>query len=196
MHQATRSHSRRSFFFGGILPAALTLAMMSSVAFAHPKGKMGPTSAPAPRDTIAPDTQFHVGERLVDLKTYAGHKLMVWQVTTWCPSCRAGLATFADHQSLIDQSDVRVIVLRDYKNGGYPGVGIRKFAEEVAPKLLHDPHFVFGEDTKTLFDSYNPHHYVDVYQLITPDRHIAAASSTPSVTFDKIEAFIKSKPAS
>jgi hypothetical protein len=73
---------------------------------------------------------------------------------------------------------------------------MRKFAESTAPSLLNDPYFVFGEDTKALFDLYNPQKYVDVYQVIAADGHIAVVSSTPSATFDKIESFIKAKAGS
>lgn len=179
---------------GGIIVIALTLAgLATATASAAPKGTMGPTNAPVQQGTMAPNAPFHTGGHIAELKDYMGHPLVVWQVTTWCPSCRAGLETFARHQAQIDKSDITIIVLRDYKNGGYPGIGIRKFAEQVAPKLVNDPHFVFGEDTKALFDLYNPRHFIDTYEVITPNGHVAVVSSAPSATFDKIESFITPK---
>ena len=179
-----------------MVPGLIFLGLASATAIAAPTGKMGPTDAPVQQNVVAPNAPFHTGGHIAELKTYMGHPLVVWQVTTWCPSCKAGLKTFAQHQAEIDNSDITILVLRDYQNGGYPGPSIRKFAEPVALKLLNDPHFVFGDDTKALFDLYNPHKFVDVYQVIAPDGHVAVVSSTPSATFNKIDGFIKPKTGS
>ena len=194
MRTSNSSMHHRARWFSKVLLTPLILAGLASApALATPTGKMGPTTAPTPQDVAAPNAALMVAGKRVALKSYMGHPLVVWQVTTWCPSCKAGLKVFARHQAQIDKSDMTVLVLRDYRNGGYPGPGMHKFVEQTAPKLLNDPHFVFGNDTKTLFDLYNPHKFVDVYQVIAPDRHIAVVSSTPSVTFGKIEHFIKPK---
>ena len=188
---------RRFLPLGKPLLAALAFTgLASATAFAGPTGKMGPTSAPAPQDMTAPNAPFIVDGKSVELKTYMGHPLVVWQVTTWCPSCKAGLRTFAQHQAEIDKSDMTILVLRDDKNGGYSGPSMHQFVEQAAPKLLNDPHFVIGDDTKALFDLYNPHKFVDVYQVIAPDGHVAVVSSTPSATFGKIASFIKPKTGS
>jgi len=179
-----------------LLAGAVFLGLTSASAVAQPKGQMGPTDVPTPQNMAAPNAPFTVDGKNVELKTYFGHPLVVWQVATWCKSCESGLETFANHLVEIGKSDAMIIVLRDYGNGGYPGPGIREFTNQVAPQLLSNPHFVFGEDTKELFDLYNPHHYVDVFLVIAPDGHIALVSSTPSTTFDKIDGFIKPKTGS
>ncbi len=148
-----------------------------------------PVAAPG---RIAPNAPFTtVDGKVQQLDAYKGHPVIVWQVTTWCPSCAAGLRTFAEHQAQIDRSDLTVLVLRDYKNGGYPGPGMRDFAKSVAPALLADPHFVFGKDSQALFERYNPRKFVDIYQAIAADGRIRLVSSSPSATFDKIEALIR-----
>ncbi|OZB39260.1 MAG: hypothetical protein B7X48_09870 [Acidiphilium sp. 34-60-192] len=172
------------------------LLALPAMALASPSGVMGPKNGPNPTTQTAPAASFTSSGKTVSLDTFKGHPVMLWQVATWCGSCRAGLRTFAHEKALIDKSDIRVIVLRDYKNGGYPGIGITKFAEQTAPSLMHDPHFVFGNDTKALYELYNPHHYVDVYDLIGADNKIKTVSSTPSATFGKIKAFIASEPKS
>jgi thiol-disulfide isomerase/thioredoxin len=189
-------HYRRLALGKTLLAALVLTGLAAATAAAAPKGKMGPTNAPAPQDLVAPNALFTVAGKSAELKTYIGHPLVVWQVTTWCPSCKAGLRTFAEHQAEIDKSDMTVLVLRDYQNGGYAGPSMHKFVEQTAPKLLNDPHFVIGDDTEALFDLYNPHKFVDVYQVIAPDGHVAVVSSTPSVTFDKIQRFIKPKSGS
>ena len=144
---------------------------------------------------LAPNAAFKtVDGKMVQIDAYKGHPVIVWQVTTWCPSCAAGLRTFADHQAQIDHSDMTVLVLRDYDNGGYPGPVMRDFAKSVAATLLDDPHFVFGDDTKALFERYNPGKFVDIYQVVAADGRVRLASSSPSATFDKIEAFLRPRP--
>lgn len=173
-----------------------SLMALPALAFASPSGVMGPKDAPSPGNQPAPVASFISHGKTISLDTYKRHPIMLWQVATWCGSCRAGLRVFAQNKAMIDKTDIRVIVLRDYKNGGYPGIGITKFATQAAPSLMHDPHFIFGDDTKTLYTLYNPHHYVDVYDLISKDRRITTVSSTPSATFGKIKAFIKADPSS
>lgn len=197
MRISTRLSHRRTQPLGKMLLVAFALAgLVSATALAAPTGTMGPTNTPAPHNMTAPDAPFGVDGKNVALKTYLGHPLVVWEVTTWCGSCKAGLKILEQHQAEIDKSDVTFLVLRDYKDGGYPGPSMHKFAKQVAPSLLNDPHFIIGSDTKALFDLYNPHHYVDVYQIIAPDGHIAVISSDIPVTFDKIANFIKPKAGS
>jgi hypothetical protein len=179
----TLNNVRRLALLAGVMA-------LPGLAVASPSGVMGPKDAPDPGNQPAPVASFISGGRAVSLRSYAGHPIMLWQVATWCGSCRAGLRVLARNQAMIDKTGIRVIVLRDYRNGGYPGIGITKFAERAAPGLMHDPHFIFGDDTRALYTLYNPHHYVDVYDLIGKDRKIKVVSSTPSATFGRIEAFI------
>ena len=185
-----------------IAQAGLIAAVLAAGSAAHAAGAADaaegvarPASPVATLGQLAPDAPFTtVDGKVVQLDAYKKHPFIVWQVTTWCPSCAAGLRTFADHQAQIDHSDITVLVLRDYQNGGYPGPGMRDFARSVAAPLLKDPHFVFGEDTKALFDRYNPRKFVDIYQVIAADGRVRLASSSPSATFGKIEAFIRPRP--
>ena len=168
------------------------VALIPVGASAAPSGTMGPKNPPAASVRAAPDAAFRLQGSLVKLATYRDRKRMIWEVATWCGSCKAGLKAFAHHQALIDKSDMKIIVLRDYKNGGYPGITIDKFAAKVAPSLLKDPHCVFGEATKAFGAAYNPRHFVDIYQLVDARNRIVLTSSAPSVTFGKIEHFIAS----
>ena len=180
----------QSCLTASILLAGSTLAAMAG---APPTARSTPPVATL--DGLAPTAPFTtMGGKVQHLDAYKGHPFIVWQVTTWCPSCAAGLRTFAEHQAQIDRSDLTVLVLRDYKNGGYPGPGMRDFARSTAPALLKDPHFVFGQDSQALFERYNPHKFVDIYQVIAADGQIRLVSSAPSATFDKIEAFIQPRP--
>ena len=171
--------------------SAITLMLaLPSIALASPSGVMGPLNPPAAADQTAPAANFVSQGQTIAIASFKGHPVMLWQVATWCGSCRAGLQTFEEQKALVDKSNIRIIVLRDYKNGGYPGISITAFAQQTAPSLLHDPHFVFGDDTEGLFALYNPKHYVDIYHLIDADGTIKAVSGSPSATFAKIQKFM------
>lgn len=169
----------------------VAITVIASPSWAQPKGTMAPADAPVPSDARAADAPFLVHGKTMSLASFDGQPIMLWQVATWCKSCAVGLQTLAQNQALIDASNLKIIVLRDYENGGYPGDDMAKFVADNAPALLHDSHFVIGEDTEALFKLYNPQRYIDVYHLIEPNGHIAVISSAPAVTFDKIEQFIK-----
>lgn len=191
MMKATNA-MKRSFQLTPRLAGIAATILIPAFALAAPSGTMGPKNSPVSAATPAPDATFRSNGHLVKLATYRGHKLMIWEVATWCGSCKAGLKALAHHQALIDRSNLTVVVLRDYKNGGYPGIAIEKFAAQVAPSLLKDRHFVFGDATKELATAYDPRHYVDIYQLIDARNQIVTTSAAPSVTFGKIEHFMAS----
>src|SRR5579883_3282913 len=157
--------TRRSL--GGFFAACAVLAAPYAPAWAAPKGEMAPMNAPAPTNEYAADAPFLANGKTMNLQAFKGQPIMLWQVATWCKSCAAGLKTMAEN--------------------------LEKFVAANAPALLHDPHFIIGEDTEELFRRYNPHHYVDVYHLIGSNGQIVAISSVPSATFEKIKQFIKAE---
>lgn len=175
--------------------AALFAVIVATAAAVPPvwAASMAPMNAPVRSQARADDAPFLAHGKRMNLRSFKGQPIMLWQVATWCKSCAIGLQTMAQNQALIDASDLKIIVLRDYKNGGYPGDDMEKFVAANAPALLHDSHFIIGEDTEELFRLYNPHHYIDVYHLIEPNGDVAVISSAPSVTFDKIKRFIRAK---
>lgn len=174
---------------GGLSVALVALAAIASPLQGTHHGTMAPMNAPAHERAAA--EPFLVHGKTMNLQSFKGQPVMLWQVATWCPSCAVGLQTLAQNQALIDASKLKVIILRDYQNGGYPGEDMEKFVAANAPALLHDSHFLIGEDTETLFKRYNPHHFVDVYYLIEPNGQVALTASAPSMSFDKIEQFIR-----
>jgi hypothetical protein len=174
---------------GGLSAALVALAGTASPLPGTHHGAMAPTNAPSgERAAAAP---FLVQGKTMNLQSFKGQPVMLWQVATWCPSCAIGLQTLAQHQALIDASKLKVIILRDYQNGGYPGMDMEKFVAANAPALLHDSHFLIGEDTQALYKLYNPRHFIDVYYLIEPNGQVALTASAPSMSFDKIEQFIR-----
>lgn len=169
---------------------ATGLTIFTAVAVAVTPPTMAPKNGPAPYASAANAAFLSHGKRLDLYQGATAQPVMLWQVATWCGSCKVGLQALAQHQALIDASDLKVIILQDYRNGGYPGEDMEKFVAQNAPTLLHDAHFIIGSDTAALYKTYNPRHFVDVYYLITPGKRISVESSNPAITFAKIQRFV------
>ena len=120
-----------------------------------------------------------------------GHRAMLWLLSTWCGSCAAGLQAMADQAGKLEKTGLRVVILRNYQNGGYPGPDIRDFVNRVAPKLLKVPGWTLGEASMQLDHAYNRKHYPDIYFLIDADGRVQAVSGAPSATMDKILRFAR-----
>lgn len=172
-----------------LVATSMTILAATAVAAAPPM--MAPRNGPAPHGSAVNAAFLSHGKRLYLYSGTTSQPVMLWQVATWCGSCKVGLQALAHHQSLIDASDLKVIILQDYQDGGYPGEDMEKFVAQNAPTLLHDSHFIIGNDTEALYKTYNPRHFVDVYYLITSSKRISVESSNPAITFAKIQHFIK-----
>lgn len=120
-----------------------------------------------------------------------GHKTMVWLLSTWCGSCAAGLHAMADQADQIEKAGLQVVVLRNYQNGGYPGPDIRSFVARVAPKLLKQPGWTFGEASMQLEYAYNRKHYPDIYFLVDASGQVQATDGAPAATMDRILRFAR-----
>lgn len=172
---------------------ATGLTVFAAIAVAATPPMMAPRNGPAPHASAANAAFLSHGKRLALYQGTTAQPVMLWQVATWCGSCKVGLQALVQHQALIDASDLKVIILQDYRNGGYPGEDMEKFMAQNAPTLLHDSHFIIGDDTAALYKTYNPRHFVDVYYLITPSKRISVESSNPAITFAKIQRFIQAE---
>lgn len=129
------------------------------------------------------------GGRTLSTAQLKGHRTMLWLLSTWCGSCAAGLQAMADKADQLEKAGLRVVVLRNYQNGGYPGPDIRSFVDRVAPKLLKEPGWTFGEASPQLDYAYNRKHYPDIYFLIDASGRVQAVDGAPAATMDKILRF-------
>ena len=118
-----------------------------------------------------------------------GRPTLLWLLSTWCGSCAAGLQTLAQHADRLQKVGLRVVVLRNYRNDGYPGMRITEFARKVLPHFTPPKNWVLGQASRQLGERYNARHYPDVYFLIDAKGRIRAVDSAPSATFSRILAF-------
>ncbi|EQD75035.1 thiol-disulfide oxidoreductase, partial [mine drainage metagenome] len=118
----------------------LAVATLLAGAPAH---AAGPPNAPAALYITA-------GGRTVSTAQLKGHRTLLWLLSTWCGSCTAGLQAMASETGPLAKSGLRVVILRNYRNGGYPGPDIRSFVDRFAPGLLTEPYWTFGQASRGL----------------------------------------------
>lgn len=123
-----------------------------------------------------------------DLK---GRPTMLWLLSTWCGSCAAGLQTLAQHADILRKTGLRVVVLRNYKNDGYPGLHIAEFTRKVLPNFNPPKNWVLGQASRQLGERYNAKFYPDIYFLMDAKGRIRSVDSAPSATFARILAFAR-----
>ena len=138
---------------------------------------------------LAPVVPFTVGGRVESTAQLKGHPTLLWLLSTWCGSCAAGLQALRNEAAQLEMARLHVIVLRNYKDGGYPGPHIRSFVKRVAPALLSEPNWTFGQASLALEQAYNGRHYPDIYYLIDATGHIQAVDSAPGATMNRILRF-------
>ena len=141
----------------------------------------------------APNTYFYVNSKKVSLKNFEGKKVMLWLFSTWCPSCIVGFQALAKKQPELKKDNLTIIVLRNYKNGGYPGPTVIEFAKKYGKNLLKAENWVFGEASNNLESIYNAKKYPDIYFLINSKGFIININGAPAATLDNILSFAKGK---
>lgn len=152
-------------------------------------------SGPAIAQQNAPDKPFKVNDKAVQLSQYQDAKRILWLFSTWCPSCAVGLQELSQKQPELLKNDIQVIALRNYNNGGYPGLSgtidtfIKKYLKN--PGLLKAENWTFGEATKELEKQYNPHTNPDIFFLIDEQGNIVKRANSLGTHMEEIMDFVR-----
>ncbi len=147
--------------------------------------------APQPVPYPAPDVQFSSQSKMHTLADYKGKKVMLWMFSTWCHTCVAGLHALQKQQAILKNKALAVLAIRNYNNGGYPGVRMPEFIDKFAPALKKEKNWVFGEASQAMYQQINAKKYPDIYFLIDEKGMVQTVSTAPNASMDKIMAFIK-----
>jgi hypothetical protein len=115
------------------------------------------------------------------LRALAGHPLLLWLVTTWCPTCLESTRVLARHWSALQAAGVRVVELELYRDMGVRGPALSTFAAAARPQALR-PQWIWGLASRRLSLTYDPHGLPDVYYLIGPHQHIRFINEAPVAT--------------
>lgn len=167
-----------------VLLAGVLLSPIDPFAFAHGHPQAG---------TRVPDAVFLTGGRRVSLAAYHGKKVMLWLFSTWCPSCRAGLETLPRDQKRFLAGHLHLIILENYKNGGYPGPSLKKMRDRYAKGIRGVSNWTFGHATRGLAALYNPQSYPDIFYLIRRDGIIQTVESAPTAHLATVLHFAKGR---
>ncbi len=141
----------------------------------------------------APAVPYTVGGEMHSTAALRGRPTLLWLLSTWCASCAVGVHALAAHSAEIEMSGLRVVILRNYHNGGYPGPDIRAFVGRIAPGIMTGTDWSLGEASAALEQAYNPRGYPDIYFLMDAAGYIQVVSGAPGVTMDKILRFARSQ---
>lgn len=116
--------------------------------------------------SIAPDIPLTlINGTTTDLNHFRGHPVILWFVTTWCPSCQEGAALISQKYlpQLVSMS-VTMVAVESYNNLGYPGPTMDQFMNVYAGG--GGQNWFFATTTKDATLIYNPDSYLDLYYLI------------------------------
>jgi thiol-disulfide isomerase/thioredoxin len=141
----------------------------------------------------APDAPFESQARQYSIAEFKGHKVMLWLLSTWCPSCSVGMQALVEKQPQLQQAGLTILALKNYQNGGYPGPSMDAFVEQFGGSLRQAPNWIFGDASQKLAAEYNARNYPDIYFLIDEQGMVQAVNGAPSATLDTIMSFAAGK---
>ena len=137
----------------------------------------------------APDAPFESQAQQYSIAQFKGRKVMLWLLSTWCPSCGVGMQALVEKQPQLQQLGLTVLALKNYENGGYPGPSLDAFVERFGGSLRQAPNWIFGDVSRELAAKYNARNYPDIYFLIDEQGMVQAVNGAPSATMDTIMTF-------
>lgn len=147
----------------------------------------GAFATPAPE---APDAYFQTPDGLtVSTSELNGEPTLLFLLSTWCASCSAGVKALYRQADRLEDLGLRVVVLRNHENGGYPGMDIQPYVERVISNFAQPDNWILGQASEQLDQAYNARHYPDIYFLIDANGRIQDVSSAPAATMDRILTF-------
>ncbi len=155
-------------------------------------GAMPPAHANPSAGMKAPPVVFLAHGHKVSLASFHGQKVMLWLFSTWCPSCQAGLPLLARDERIFAAHHLRLIILENYHNGGYPGPTLSSLMNRYAQAAQRAQNWTVGLATRRTAAVYNARSYPDIFYLIRPDGTIEKVSSAPSAHLKTILDFAKS----
>jgi thiol-disulfide isomerase/thioredoxin len=160
-------------------------------------GGSGPPAPARSSNALAPDGSFTTttAGATGTVAALRGRPTLLWFVTTWCSSCRAGTQAMSAQIPTLAAHDVRVLELELSGDLGQRGPAISDFARRLAGARDHNPDWTFGTASPTLAHTYGPDGYLDFYHLINAGGHITYANSSPAAPMGQLlAAAAKSAP--
>jgi thiol-disulfide isomerase/thioredoxin len=125
-----------------------------------------PSAATPPPGQVAPDFSFvAVDGSSHSLSSYQGHPVVLWFITTFCPSCSDATSIFAQQYAGQYSADgVLLIETESFDDLGQPGPAMSTFASDYG--YSGQAGWIVGTASAAGTTSYNPGASLDVYYVI------------------------------
>jgi thiol-disulfide isomerase/thioredoxin len=137
----------------------------------------------------APEASFTIDGNDYRISEFKERRLMLWFLSTWCSTCIQALKALEQKKSELEASGMKIVVLKNYQNGGYPGPEIHDFFNRFGASLSDTSNWMIGNASAEMGTTYNPRRYPDVYFLIDETGMVVAVEGAPAVTLDTIMNF-------
>lgn len=135
------------------------------------------------------ELQFISQSKQISLSQYKGKKVMLWLFSTWCHTCVASVKAMQKKQTIWNKNGLIVLALRNYENGGYPGVSMSAFMKKFGPQTLGFNNWVIGDASKKMDQKLNAKKFPDIYFLIDENGQVQYVDTAPNRTMKKILTF-------
>jgi len=136
-----------------------------------------------------PNVSFTSQSKQHSLSDYKGKKVILWLFSTWCHTCVASVKAMQKNQVLWNKTGLVILALRNYDNGGYPGVNMPAFMQKFAPKVKSLNNWVIGEASQQMDEKLNAKKFPDIYFLIDENGIVQSVNTAPNISMDIILKF-------
>jgi len=148
-----------------ILIILIFIIGLSLTIFSQPSSNINNLSPKAELNKQAPDFNIYlIDGSKARLSDFFGRPILLWFVTTWCPSCQIGAKLLSSYYSSLHSKGIIIITILLYNNMGIEGPNLREFAINYAGGFKEG--WLFGESDESTTKIYNPNNYLDILYLI------------------------------
>ena len=143
---------------------------------------------------VVSDVSFTAQSKQHSLAEYKGKKVMLWLFSTWCHTCVASVKAMQKKQTTWKKSGIVIIALRNFDNGGYPGVDMPTYMRKFAPQLKNYDNWITGQASRKMDQILNQKKFPDIYFLIDEKGRVRTVNTAPNISMDVILKFAQGIP--
>ncbi len=117
----------------------------------------------------------------ITLSSLRGRPVVLWFVTTWCPSCQESESILANngYYNEIHAKGARFVTIELYDDLGEPGPSLSDFSSKYGEGYTQNKTWLlYGTSNLNATYSYDPKEYLEIYYVINSNGVIINTSST------------------